>query len=138
MKVRSTSLIRKSNLTKRVIELWQKERELGKVDKESIMIELGRILHANILDYVYFDNNNKSVKVDPESLIDKNAGSAIQNLETIYDAQGREKLKIKLWSKEKAIDTLARIHKMYTDIGDTAWENRYRQVIVIGDREISF
>lgn len=138
MRVKSTDLIRRPNLTKRVIDLWQKEKELGKTTKESIMIELGRIIHANILDYVYFDNNNRSVKVDPEALIDKNAGSAIQNLETTFDARGNEKLKIKLWSKEKALDMLAKIHKMYMDTADTAWENRYRQVIVIGDREVSF
>ncbi len=135
--VRGRQKIIEPKISRAIIEKWQEDRKENDLDKKDVLYEIGRMVRANILDYVYFTERGE-VRVDPEMLIDKDGGRVIQNLETTYDRQGRERLKIKMWSKERALDMLAKYHKMYADLENDSFDRRDREVIIIGNREISF
>lgn len=78
--------------------------------QERILMELRRIGLANVAD-IYDDNGNiKDPSLWPEEL-----SAIVQSFETTYDKDGDKILKVKFWSKEKALELLGKNLSMFVE-----------------------
>lgn len=88
-------------------------------DKETVLSELAKVMHANHLDYL---NDNGEIDL---SGVTRAQASAIQEItvDLSYDKDGvpaGKRVKLKLHDKARAVEMLGRHHKLFTDVIETS------------------
>lgn len=112
-------LLSKPDISARLAELIGQKQAVAGTDAQSILNELSLIAHSDIEGL--FDEKTLTMKTVSD--IPQNLRRAIQSVEFVeeFEGTGRDKVqigwtrKIKLWDKNKALESLGRYQKLFTD-----------------------
>jgi len=101
--------------------LYQNELAAAQLttDKETVLGELAKVMHANHLDYL---NDHGEIDL---SGVTRAQAAAIQEItvDLSYDKDGLpagKRVKLKLHDKARAVEMLGRHHKLFTDVIETS------------------
>ena len=127
-------LLRKPRILIRLAQLWEKEKKSYRMDSNEVLELIAKIVKTRTSDFFQTDlRGNVTVKD-----LEKVDSALIENIQ-LSETQWGQQVKIKLMSKDKALDMLGKYHKLFgdTQINQTNITNKV-QVLSIGGKEVEF
>ncbi len=114
----ASKLLAKDNIQQLIYELNQERLKAVKIDANFVLEELHKIATSDVAEI--FDENGKMKNIHDVPPIIRRAISSIETVE-YFEGMGRDReqvgeiKKIKLWSKDKALENLGKHLKLFTE-----------------------
>lgn len=126
-----TQLKKRTVIRLRLAQLYQEKKKRFILDKEDVLEEFSRIGTVDITDFVDISRNGDL------TLKESFNGKMVKGISSSVDKWGDNHLKIEFWDKNKALDSLAKYHKLFMDTIDGG-ESAKVQEVRIGDMVVTF
>ena len=128
----SGSLMKKRAVIRlRLAQLYQEKKKRFILDKEDVLEELSKIGTIDISEFVDIDRTGNVVLKEGVN------GKMIRSISSSVDKFGDNHIKVDFWDKNKALDSLAKYHKLFMDAIDGG-EGAKVQEVRIGDMVVTF
>ena len=128
----SGSLMKKRAVIRlRLAQLYQEKKKRFILDKEDVLEELSKIGTIDISEFVDIDRTGNV------TLKENINGKMVKSISSSVDKFGDNHVKVDFWDKNKALDSLAKYHKLFMDAIDGG-EGAKVQEVRIGDMVVTF
>ena len=126
-RVAASRLLIKDNVTAALADKRAKISTKLEVTAERVIAELAALGFANMADY-YHKNEDGTVTVDTDALLDRNRASAITQVDIQTAEDGAQTIKVKLADKKAALVELGKHLGLFTDRAEIAVTQREEPV----------